>query len=517
MTTPTPCRAILWLAVSSEAQAADDKESLRAQRRDLEAVAEREGWRVIDVIEVPGHSRDYYTYQEFADGAAADGIIDPLRMFDHWERHDFDVFACRDSTRFGRKQSIFSEFVDRTLDAGARIYTLVDKWVEKSQRHMYISMAGYKAARDIDELVARHKMAMDANLEKGLPVSGRILGTHVRIRNHKGKTVALAIDENKRQLWNDLATLILEGVYWSRIHLELFNRFGHGLNGRPYSSGLFWRIVFAPMFWGHNARHLTGDYKKGPGLWRVEPGHEIPEGAKIAYNVIPAVYTGELAEKVKAELRRRETIGHGRGRTGKVMWWRGLFVCHNCGYAAETKTIRRGYCLLCTSNYTIFPHRSCPGPAYIPEPVAIEYVTTLLKRVIAEGPHFLTAPESPLPDLNGLRRELDRMEDRARKVVSQQLDYQGGELDKFYTEQLQTVSQDIAAQKRRIAEAEREISRVRQPDTRAVEELRRIKIEGFWELSGDQRNQLLHALLGDLRIVIDRHEIVGFRRKLAWR
>ncbi|MBK8035345.1 MAG: hypothetical protein IPK17_38735 [Chloroflexi bacterium] len=48
-------RALIWAAVSTKAQAdEDDKFSLPIQEDDARTLAERSGWRVVDVLRVPG-------------------------------------------------------------------------------------------------------------------------------------------------------------------------------------------------------------------------------------------------------------------------------------------------------------------------------------------------------------------------------------------------------------------------------------------------------------------------------
>ena len=50
-------RCIIWCAVSSRAQNEPDKISLPQQESDSRALAEGNGWEIIDVLRVPGHSR----------------------------------------------------------------------------------------------------------------------------------------------------------------------------------------------------------------------------------------------------------------------------------------------------------------------------------------------------------------------------------------------------------------------------------------------------------------------------
>src|SRR5688572_18805817 len=103
-------RAIKLTAVSSPGQAGPDEASLPAQSRVLDALAESRGVEIIDHIEIPGFSRDFYNWPEFSAAAKLKGIDAGERMQAHWDAKDFDEVLVYDGTRFARKESIFIEF-----------------------------------------------------------------------------------------------------------------------------------------------------------------------------------------------------------------------------------------------------------------------------------------------------------------------------------------------------------------------------------------------------------------------
>lgn len=57
-------------AVSSHAQHQPDKISLPQQEADARGVAETNGWDIVDLMMVPGHSRRYIDFHVLADHAA---------------------------------------------------------------------------------------------------------------------------------------------------------------------------------------------------------------------------------------------------------------------------------------------------------------------------------------------------------------------------------------------------------------------------------------------------------------
>lgn len=319
----------------------------------------------------------------------------------------------------------------------------------------------------------------------------------------------MAVDESQRQLWSDVATLILEGVHWRSMEVELFKRWGHTDGDKPLWTLSIHRRVLNPLFWGNSAQHIRG---AGRGLWMVEAGHDIPAGVQISYGVAPAVYTGELADEIKAELRRRQEINHGAGRSKKTAWFRGLFLCQGCGYTVIGYPAPSGRYLHCMTN-NMPRMRRCESRVHLSERKARKWVTNFLGDVILYGADAIAAQDVPRPDADGLRRELDALNDRARRIIRQRLDYEGTDVERFYTDELADANKRIASQKARIAEAERELARIRPPDEHSIEELRKIGVDGFWSLPEEQINRRLHLLLNGLKIVVHRHEILGLFRK----
>lgn len=171
-------RALIWCAVSSRAQNEPDKISLPQQEADARALCASSDWQIVDVLRVPGHSRRYIDFHELAADAAKEGIDAFYRLLAHWEARDFDILIVRDGERFARTQALHAYVVERTITIGAGIYSLVDGWVDERNHRMWIAMAGYKAAGDIDRLVKARNDAITVRAQRGLPVSSRIPISH---------------------------------------------------------------------------------------------------------------------------------------------------------------------------------------------------------------------------------------------------------------------------------------------------------------------------------------------------
>ncbi len=238
----------------------------------------------------------------------------------------------RDGDRFARTQALHAYVVERTINIKARVYSLQDGWIDDTNYRMFIAMSGYKAAGDIDRLVKARDKSITARAERGLPITSRIPMSHEVVRDLKsGKAMCLQVNESKRRLWNDLAELVLEGVAWDRIEIELYERFGHANeNGEPYYANCMYRLLMKPVFWGHTARHHNSATSKNGfrfGHWIWDESESLPDGATIFRNTHESVWTGELADRIKAEINRRSETVRGSSRLMRTHLFSGLGVC----------------------------------------------------------------------------------------------------------------------------------------------------------------------------------------------
>ena len=529
MTVPQ-LRAILWCAVSSETQARDEKASLEEQERLLRELADREDWLVTDVLIVPGFSRRFYNYPEFMNAAAANGIDAPEKLYEHWQARDFDVLACRYGSRFAREQSIFSEVVQRTIDIGARIFTLQDGWVDQSSYRMFISMGGYAASKEIDELQQRYQMGMNKRAERGLPVSSAPPLSHRLVRNpESGKAEKLVLDESKRRLFDDIATLLLGGTPWNEIPVVLFEQHGHAnTKGKPYSSEYLWRMLYTPWIWGHAARHYsrkTEPNGRKQGIWAFDETAPLPDGVKIWRNTHEPVYTGEQADLIKAELTRRKTL-KGRAGHGTSAPFTGLLYCGSCGYrlSFQNDAVQSSRAYKCISKRSMFRLESRSNcttkPRRIKLSIVQEWFTARLAELINTGDMSTwlpTASESPPPPrIDLLETEIADLERRIEGLLLQAVDNDGvssvrNDMLARYGEQLTNLQSALqAAQTQKLETDQRQ-----QAVTDTVAAIREMDIEKFWEQEKPVINRMLLTLLGDHRIIVQNGEIQGIARVSA--
>lgn len=512
-------RAILLEAVSTGAQATADKQSMLEQDTRLHQLAERFGWKIVDIITVPGHSRVYYTYREFAEDALAEGIAAPMRMFDHWQKRDFDVFACSSGDRFGREQSIFAEVVGRTIDAGAVVHTLRDGEINAGNRRMFISMGGYQAATEIDELVRRHHFGMNKRAERGLPLSPKVPFSHQVIRDERGKAVQMIPREELRPLFNDIARVLLDRVTFQRLEKTLFERYGYvGKNGKPYPSRYFYRHLTSPVWWGHNARNHTRR-KLERGAWLIDETQTPPDGVKMFYNTHEPVYTGALGAEVKAEILRRMSL-RGSARTDTNYPLSGLFTCGGCGRKmAWVNRYGRWKAARCNTAYGQNPYASapCDQRKHLVGEYALTYVRQFVSLLFEEADILAALSEqdadpAPVDETPQLEQQLAALEEEGRVLIQKQIRAPAA-LSVLYDEQINLLGARVETLQTRLDHAKR----LKPPESQqaniltAALDIQQMGVQ-FWEQPPGKVSQTLRRLFaGRLFVVLD-GKIVGLKR-----
>jgi hypothetical protein len=514
-------RALLWVAVSTAPQAQDDKESLPAQERDLRAAAEQYGWDITDVLIVPGHSRRYVDIHELAKDAKTQNIHAFERLLEHFRRKDFDILACRDGERFARTQSLHAYIVESVIGLGGQIFSLSDGFIDDNNFRMFVAMAGYKAASDIDRLQKFWDMAMTAKAQRGLPISKSVSWSHKIIRDEFGKAIAIIPDPTKTQLFQDAVPLLLEGVSFNQLEHELYTRFGHVNEvGEPYRSFAIYRIIYSPIFWGNSARHHTGGGKGTRykiDTWVFDPTDPIPEGVIVFYNTHKPALEETLGAELKAELKRRKLVTKGRSRPYNTQRFVGLFVCAGCGYYLQFRQNQKGHGYYCCESRHRARKIACNEPLNrIPEKKIKSFMDDLIRQLIkAGGPELLNEQNENGAALwqqqhDTITQNLKDLEDQIKRLMQKQA-ASSDDLADLYDDELRK-----SAERRRILKESLKAHNIHRPtsaitqDQRDALEVIEECLETFWELPTRRVNQLLHRLAGNRRVIVKGREIIGF-------
>jgi DNA invertase Pin-like site-specific DNA recombinase len=499
-------RAIIWAAVSSRAQAEDERISLPKQEADARALCEREGWQIVDVLRVPGFSRDYIDIHECARDMQAHGINAFTSLLKHWEDRDFDVLICRDAERYARTQTLSAYVVERTISVGARIYSIADGWVDEHNFRLFIALAGYKSAADNDRKRKAFKDGAKALAERGLP-AGRNLHSHVVVRNEKGRAVARMVDESKRRFFDDLAELLLAGVSWQQLGIRLHERGHVSDSGKPYRSSSLNAMVMNPTFWGNTALHyrnVTTGFKIG--LWIFDNHEPAPPHTTIYYGTHAPVYTGEQAELVKAELRRRQLI-RGRSKSSTTHRFNRLLVCAECNYyiVKVTGSNRHPRWSCMSSSTRERPFHCSQNAIRVPQAHLQEQIDRLLREVIPLGDPNALVPHADThnyaDEIARAQADADTLKTKIRRLIHQAADA-GDDLADFYREELSNVRSALTNLEAHITALQQTATAQDDYATRrqALEEIG--NLDEFWAKPDVEINQLLHRLMGRYRFVV---------------
>lgn len=512
-------RAIIWCAVSSEAQASDDKVSLDDQKQEARAACERNDWQIIDTLILPGHSRSFFTLNDLAAAAALVGFDAPTRLKAHIEARDFDVLVTYNTDRLGREASLTSEIIGRVIrQCRAEIFSITEGRIDEVNFRGMSAIAGFTASSSVDALKRRRQMAMPGQARRGLPISGVTPATHVVIRDTMGRGQHVELDETKAQLWRNLATLILEGVAWGHIENELYHRFGHVDGaGRPYMAYYMYSLIFNPMTWGHiciGYKSPNRAHKKSRtiGLWVMDDTEPLPEGVEMHRNVVPPVFEGETAERIRAEVRRRSLAIRGHAKSGETQRYTGLFLCGRCGryMSCYYNRNRRERGIRCGSAYRV--QRGAPMCTE-KRNIGIGYLNQYVNAVLVD---FLNGVEPELFRVNQPRdvsaaeqladveADIAVLENQIERLIYEQ-SLQADRTQDYYRRIIQTTSERITIFQneaiRLRAAASIEVGRDRDL-TLAIEDIRRIGLENFWKLPDGEINRILHRIMGKRRFVM---------------
>lgn len=520
-------RAIGWPAVSTHEQAKDEKESIVAQKRDIIAVCDKQGWELIDMLEVPGFSRSYLTLREFADEALKAGIDAGVKLEDHFANRDFDVFVVRDGDRFGRSQSLFAYIAEYIMFVMKKSIYLINGgglMNEQVGGRGWISMQSFSATKHIDDLVRYRSMGMKKRSERGLLVSAKNPLSHRTVRNNAGQAITTEVREDLRRLWNDLASVILEGVSWWDVERVLFEQYGHVReNGKRYTDNFFYRLVHNPVFWGHNALGMYVEGRKRDvqlfGPWVYDADESAPEGVIVHRDRFAAVWEGELATRMKTELRRRHETMIGSARPHNTSAFSGLLICSECGRAMTAHKVKGFLYYRCNTNR--LRHRrhweECPAKHYIKYETIWEYLTPRLEQIVATGNYDLTHEGLRLSGAQQLEQIDQEIAEAERELGQFILNKVRSKTPDIYEHLIEDAEDYLIALRNRmqvIRRDEQQRSRVSKSQKSAAEQLKETGVSALLEQHPRAINQLLHTLLAGNVLVCEEGQVIGIAKAL---
>lgn len=510
-------RFVIWTAVSTKVQSAEERLSLPIQERDGMAFAEAHGGVVVDILRVPGHSRRFKDLRLLSIAAAKKGIDAFIRLEQHWTNRDVDVVWVRGGDRFARTQSLHARITEELIDAGIVIFSQEDGgWIDKSNYRMWTAFNGLTAATQVDKLVNEGQKTKDSKALAGSLRVSRPVWSHREILDSRGRFIGYEPDPDKQLIVEDAARLVIEGVGWFNMEREIASRFGHSNNGKPFSATFFYQLFFNPSFYGNTARRWNSTHSKTSrkkGVWVFDASAEVPEGVLLQRNTHPPALTGALMDRLQAELWRRYRK-RGGWRPGTSKRFTGLLICAQCGYRLTYARNEQGRSYWrCPSVFINGVRPKCPKLRHIPEPLVMEWFDAGLRIALEtrDIAYFRppTQEDSPHREVDLLTKRLSTLKAEARQLIAKQRQADPM-FAALYDEQLQAIAAELRPIEGRLSDATRR-AQDRQSDIalQAVEDVRGYDtLERFWASEPRIINQVLHRLMGRYRVSVNDKKIV---------
>lgn len=518
----TSKRCVIWCAVSSEEQAKGDKLSLSTQESEMRAFADAQGWDIAQVFLWDGYSRWESDPIAALEDYAEQGRFEYHELRRMWRERAFDVLLLYTHSRAGRSFTMQSWVVENVIRHGGEVYRIHGGWINKHDYAFQIGIGGVLSTNDIDRLREQRHHAMNARAARGLPTTAKPLFSHVvrrdefgkPLRDTDGKLLPMVVNPKLRRLWDDAADLLLEGVSFKMLEAELYRRFGHVTeDGAPYVTNCIRFALYSPTFWGHSARyHNTGKLAgRKHGEWVFDDALSPPDGVLLYRHTHEAVYTGALADSVRAELQRRETVARGRSSSRHAGRFTGLLICAECTYYYGYERKGKYVYLYCGArNVGTYRSRPCGQTKGVSEAQVQRFLNALLERALDAGA-LEAALALPEPDdraaadrAERIAQELADLESQAQRLVVKQTSAPEA-LSHVYDAEITRVGERYTILRAALQQAEHSRRRAEQEsaqERQALAELSGMGLPVFWEQPDNTINQLLHRIFGNRRLAV---------------
>lgn len=502
-------RAAIWIAVSTQAQTQEDKISMSLQEQRGRQWCAANGYTVVAVLVVPGHSRSESDIITLFEDYAAIGVFAYHDLRKMWQSKAFDVLVAYSKDRLARSATGITWVIENTIRSGALLYTTDDAggggWITPENYRFSAAIGGMTVTSGIEQFQHKTAATRAARVARGLPL--RILNTpysHRMVFDDRGKPLRLELDAAKTRFLNDLRDVLLQGVGWEDIEQALWER-GHGRDGKPFQRHFAYALVHNPFFWGHAAMRYNAPIPGGQATnhWLYDDSVPVPPEIEIHWNIGTPAWTGADADRIKAELKRRRIVTKGRGASSKNYMFTGLMVCGVCGFSMVYQEDARD-----NPYYRCRPNRRqptrCQKNRTIAESKVRRFVHLLLEGLLKYG-ELPSETDTAQPQLyvTQLRDEIQALEQRVVRLIRKQSDDLTPQIAAMYDGQIRDFGAQLQSLQAELQRMEHQAEEVRHAATtrqEAIEELRGIRLEEFWQLPSTRINQVMHRILGDVRI-----------------
>lgn len=514
-------KAIIWVAVSTEAQASDNKISIPNQIESANNRAKSENWQIIDTMIVDGFSRHYIDIHEFASDLLRQKQNDSgYRLIQHLQSGDFDVLWCRDADRLGRESSMIHFITGYIRKHDLKIYVEnTQSYVDTANMLTWGTFKAYEATHYVIENQRKVNEGLANRVKNGLPLGTQVIRTHEYILDDRNKPIDVRIKDGIDVEFKRLADLLLYGndngdkISWRDLESVMFKRWGYGENNKPYTKFTYKRLLHTPLFWGHLTKGAKG---KGLGMYLIRDANDVPDDCIMIYDVLPhcAVYTSDLAIEVIQNIELRKTTS-GRANQ-KTKAYSGILCCAYCLSAMSYISYPNHTYLRCADQYAPYTD-SCDQNRQHPIADIDNYIDKLIQKIIESGDAKDLLP-SQIIDLS-----VDDQIDETERMIADTISRRNRILDlveraddnllSVYHDRIASLTVEIEQHQTRLVELKqknRQYENHVRTKRMALKQMQNITFEQYEKLSGYQKNMLLKKILGATRIAVDYNGVVGY-------
>lgn len=521
-------RALIWIAVSDPNQAKPDKISLVEQERAAREWCAANECDVVGILSIPGESRSESDVLTIFEDFAQKGIFAYHDLRRMWQPpRQFDILIAYHDTRLGRSEALYTYVISNVMKSGASIYCIIGGWYQPGDYKTKMAFGMVTASSEMDRLILLTAAKRFDKAPRGLLVQGAPCWAYKVERNEKGEAVRKIPDEQHRIVIETAAQLVVEGVGWGRVEIELANRFDFRVNGEPYPRSTFYFLFHNPHFWGNEVIHVgrvngkkkAGRNRAGTGIWCFDPSHSPPIKTQVWYDVLTPYLSGaseELGELLKTELRRRHHSIKGSTVPHRSNKFAGLLTCYYCGRNLVCAPANQGRHIYykCVSKYQSFKANRCDIMRSIRQEVVQAWFHDELQQAIdANDPEWFmhqgaeTSRSERLEHIKSQQEEKSHLMQRAQAEILR--------TDDEFTQQ--GYRQSIAEFSAELQELERQKSRLQSQVSNDAQAARAAfkrlleypDLDVFWTGGDNVVNQILHGLLGERSLLIQDKQVVG--------
>jgi DNA invertase Pin-like site-specific DNA recombinase len=517
-------RAVIWVAVSSQRQAKDDKISLPYQEEKAREWCTANGYDVIEVLSVEGHSRSDPNLVRLLELYEKKGVTAYARLQELWAaQNSFDVLVAYSMDRLGRSGALIHWVIETCYYEGRQVCLTDGGGLLDPQNYRMQALLGTaQATMPMDALKDKARVAKEKMESEGL-ITGAWPASHKPIYDpDTGKIISVVVNEDNRILYETAVQLLIDGLSWANIGVELFRRGFVNEEGKPYGSSSMRTMLLNGWLFGHNIRgHRVLLRDRPRGRWLFDEGEVPPDGVRMYRNTIPPLFHEghPLLEPFKAELRRRFQI-RGRASTKSAHRFSRLILCDECVWLMSVQTrgkksggARWGYFCGRAKNDTPI-HRRCTQRKTINNKIIQPFVQKQLERFIRTGQFVVNPQPEAQTQTERLAERMKRLSDQIDRLIEEQSFAPEG-LRERYRARIESAGNEMAqceADMRQMASRTAAAVRIQQNQAQAIDFIKSIDLEAFWQMPDPEINRWLLRFFGDMRIAVREGEIVSLKQ-----